>query len=131
MSLIVLKNSDGTKSLDLTRSIPMKTYQVNVEENNEEWTDSNYTKHFRLLAEKVTGTFKLKFKSIADYANFMTFLSTNKDSSSGLIKADVFCMYPYTTKSNINVKLTFNPVDDLPMIADGQADGFQVTIEES
>lgn len=127
-SLIVLKGSNNTE-LDLTRYIPMKKYNINVTENYEEWTDSNYTIHRQKTDEKAEGDFTLRFPSISLYQQFVNFLETNKDSSTGAISCSVFCMNKYAVR-NIYAFLTFNPADELPLLADNKSDGFSVVLQE-
>ena len=126
-SLIVLNGANSTK-YDLTRFIPVPEYNVNAVEAYEEWIDSAYTTHRRLLSSKAQGDFTLKFPSISEYETFMTFLNANMDSDTGAINADVFLMYPYLTRSGIDVFLTFAPQDDLPYLVEGKGNGFKVNV---
>lgn len=128
-SLIVLNGSSST-TYDLTRFIPVPDYNVNAVEEYEEWIDSAYTTHRRLLSSKAQGEFTLKFPSISEYASFMTFFNANQDSDTGTINADVFLMYPYETRQGIDVFLTFTPQDDLPFLAEGKGNGFKVTLKQ-
>ena len=127
-SLIVLNSSDSLTTFDLTKHMPMGSYNVNAVEEYDEWTDSNYATHRHLLSSKAQGEFTLKFKSITEYEAFMTFYNANIDSSTGAINADVFVMYPYETRQGIDVFLTFAPQDDLPYLAEGKAKGFSVKL---
>lgn len=128
-SLIVLRGSNST-TYDLTRFIPVPEYNVNAVEEYEEWIDSAYTTHRRLLSSKAQGEFTLKFPNITEYESFMTFFNANQDDDTGTIKANVFLMYPYTTRQNIDVFLTFAPQDDLPYLAEGKGNGFKVTLKQ-
>lgn len=127
MALLKL-NGSGNTTYDLTRFIPVPKYNVNAVEEYEEWTDSAYATHRRLLSSKAQGQFTLKFPSISDYSAFMTFYTSNMDSATGTINADVFLTYPYVTRQGIDVFLKFAPQNDLPLIADGKAEGFQVEL---
>ena len=129
MSLFVLNGANST-TYDLTRFIPMTNYNVNAVEEYKEWTDSAYTTHRRLLSSKAQGKFTLKFHSIAEYESFMTFYNTNMDSDTGAINADVFLMYPYETRQGIDVFLTFAPQNDLPYLAEGKGQGFEVNVQQ-
>lgn len=128
-SLIKLNGSNST-SLDLTRFIPVPEYNVNAVEAYEEWTDSAYTTHRRLLSSKAQGDFTLKFHSLSEYESFMTFFNANMDSDTGAINADVFLMYPYETRQGIDVFLTFAPQDDLPYLVEGKGSGFKVNVKQ-
>ena len=126
-SLIVLNGSDSA-TFDLTKHIPVPDYNVNAVEEYEEWTDSAYTTHRRLLSSKAQGDFTLKFHSLAEYESFMTFFNANMDEDTGAINADVFLMYPYETRQAIDVFLTFAPQDDIPYLAEGKGKGFKVNV---
>lgn len=127
MSLIVLNGANST-TYDLTRFIPVPNYNVNAVEEYKEWTDSNYDTHKRLLSCKAQGEFTLKFTSLADYQEFMTFVNTNTDADEGTINADVFLTYPNVTRQGIDVFLTFAPPNELPLMGKGNTSGFSVKL---
>lgn len=129
MSLIVLNGANST-TYDLTRYIPVPKYNVNAVEEYKKWTDSNYDTHRRLLSSKAQGDFTLKFPSLSDFEEFMTFINANTDETEGTINADVFLTYPYETRQGIDVFLTFAPQNDLPLIKTGNAEGFTVQLEQ-
>lgn len=127
-SLIVLKGS-GTAQMDLTRFIPMSKYAINNIVNYEEWKDSNYAIHRQKTDEKAQGDFTLRFPSIAKYQDFVSFISTHKDSSTGAVKCLIWLNNEFRTKE-IYAFLDFEPQNDLPLLADNKSDGFTVTLQE-
>lgn len=127
-SLIILKGKNGA-NLDLTRFIPMSKYSINNIRNYDEWIDSNYAKHRQLTDEKAEGDFTLRFPSINLYQNFVSFLNTHRDNSTGAIACDVWCTNEMRVKT-INAFLDFEPQNDLPLLADNKSDGFTVTLSE-
>lgn len=127
MSLIVLNGANST-TYDLTRFIPVPNYNINAVEEYKEWTDSNYDTHRRLVSSKAQGDFTLKFPSLVDYQEFMTFVNANTDPEEGTINVDVFLTYPNITRQGIDVFLTFAPQNDLPLMATGNAAGFSVKL---
>ena len=128
---IKYKENNVTKTYDLSKHIPMGTYNVNVLEEFEEWTDSNYDIHRRLLRNRVEGTFDLLFKSISDYEDFLTVLTKAKTTTGqNYIEMDAFC----TNKgASYNKKFYFEfaPTNDLPNMADSKNDAFTMTIKEA
>lgn len=114
-------------SLDLTKFIPFPKYKINLIENYEEWIDSNKTRHRRLTDTKVEGEFTLNFHKPSDYFDFVSFYQANKDSVTGAIQAEVFCVNTNTTKTVYGF-LDFEPQNELPLMMKG--DGFTVTFEE-
>lgn len=127
-SLIVLKGTGG-RTLDLTRYIPMSKYSVNNIRNYDEWVDSNYAKHRQLTDEKAEGDFTLRFPSIKLYQDFVAFIATHRNNSTGAIACDVWCTNEFRVKT-INAFLDFEPQNDLPLLADNKSDGFTVTLTE-
>lgn len=128
---IKYKENNVTKTYNLSRHIPMGSYNVNVLEEFEEWTDSNYDIHRKLLRNRVEGTFDLLFKSIADYETFLDVLALAKATTGqNYIEMDAFC----TNKGAIYNKkfyYEFAPKNDLPNMADSKNEAFTVTIKES
>lgn len=128
---IKYKENNVTKTYDLSKHIPMGSYNVNVIEEFEEWTDSNYDIHRKLLRNRVEGTFDLKFKSIADYETFIDVLALAKATTQqNYIEMDAFA----TNKGMIYNKkfyFEFAPKNDLPMMADSKNDAFTFTIKEA
>lgn len=132
-NLIDIKYTEGgiQKTYNLTTHIPMGTYNVNVMEEYEEWTDSNYDIHRKLLRNRIEGSFNLKFKSIADYEEFLDVLAKAKTTTGqNYIKMSAFV----TNKGQILTKMfyfEFEPTNDLPTMADGKNDAFTFTIKEA
>lgn len=126
-SLVLLKN--GANTLDLTRNIPLGKYQVNDADNFYEWTDSDYVVHRQITDSKAVGSFTLKFQSVADFEEFINFVESAKDSASGAINAEVYCMNKHIVK-DIDCFLTYSPADTLPQMAEHKNEGFQVDIQE-
>lgn len=128
---IKYKENNVTKTYNLSTHIPMGTYNVNMLEEYEEWTDSNYDIHRKLLRNRIEGTFDLKFKSIADYETFLDVLTKAKTTTGqNYIEMDAFA----TNKgASYNKKFyyEFTPKNQLPMMADSKNDAFTVTIKEA
>lgn len=115
--------------MDLTRYIPMSKYTINNIVNYSEWVDSNYAIHRQKTDEKAQGEFTLRFPTIAIYVQFVQFLSTYRDPSTGAIKCVVWLNNEHRTKE-INAFLDFEPQNDLPLLADNKSDGFTVELQE-
>ena len=128
---IKYKENSVTKTYNLTQHIPMGSYNVNVLEEYEEWTDSNYDIHRKLLRNRVEGTFNLKFKSIGDYETFLsTITKARTTTGQNYIEMDAFA----TNKGvsyNKKFYIEFEPKNDLPMMSDSKNDAFTVTIKEA
>lgn len=127
--LIVLKGGSN-ETFDLTRYIPMGSYQINNITNYDEWTDSNYTVHRRKTSEKAQGDITVVFPDISTYEAFVTFISTYKNATTGAIACDVFVTNENRVKS-INAFIDFEPQNDLPYLNEKKSDGFTISIMES
>ena len=128
---IKYRENNVSKVFNLSRFIPMGTYEVNVSEEFEEWTDSNYDIHRKLLRNRVEGSFGLKFSDITDYERFLTVLSLAKTATGqNYIEMDAFA-------TNMGTRYTkkfyyqFKPKNDLPYMAEGKNDAFTFTIKEA
>lgn len=126
-SLIILKGKNAT--LDLTRCVPMGKWNVNNIVNYEEWEDSNYVIHRREKCNRAQGSFTLRFPNIQKYQEFVNFLATHKNSTTGAIDCEVWCTNEFRVKS-ITAFLEFEPSNDLPLLADNKSEGFTVELQE-
>lgn len=128
---IKYKENNVLKTYDLSTFVPMGTYNVNVLEEYEEWTDSNYDIHRKLLRNRIEGSFDLKFRSIADYEELLRILALAKATTDqNYIEMDAFA----TNKGlryNKKFYYEFAPKNDLPMMADSKNDAFTFTIKEA
>lgn len=128
---IKYKENNITKIYNLSRHIPMGSYNVNILEEFEEWTDSNYDIHRKLLRNRVEGTFDLKFKSVEEYEGFLNVLTAAKATTGqNYIEMDAFC----TNRGAIYNKkfyYEFEPKNDLPQMTDSKNESFTFTIKEA
>ena len=128
---IKYKEDNVTKTYNLSQHIPMGTYNVNVLEEFEEWTDSNYDIHRKLLRNRVEGTFDLKFYSIDAYEEFLNVLTKAKTTTGQqYIEMDAFATNKGTSY-NKKFYYEFAPKNDLPQMADCKNNAFTVTIKEA
>lgn len=67
-----------TKFVDFTRYIVAPSYDVNMTDVNEDWTDADYVTHRVVVREKVSGKFNIRFTSVEDYNNFMDTIYQNR-----------------------------------------------------
>lgn len=131
--LIEIKYTENgvAKTYDLSKHVPMGTYNVNVLEEFEEWTDSNYDIHRKLLRNRVEGTFNLKFKSISDYEDFLTAITKARTTTG----QNYITMNAFATNKGTNYTkkfyIEFTPKNDLPHMVDSKNDAFTVTIKEA
>lgn len=120
----------GTSSnLDLTRNIPTPEYNVQDVKNYVTWTDGNYSIHRHLTDSKAQGTFKLKFPTKEDYLSFVNFIKSNENAVDGSLLCDVYCNNRNEVK-RVNAFLDFQPDNELPLMADRDYEGFDVTLSE-
>lgn len=126
-SLIVLIGKN--RNLDLTRVIPTPEYNVQDIQNFVSWVDGNYSIHRHLTDTKAQGTFKLKFPRKEDYFEFVEFIKANENKDDKSIVCDVYCNNRNEVK-RIHAFLDYQPDNELPLMADQEYEGFDVTLEE-
>ena len=68
-------------TMDLTNLIVVPSYQVNLMDGYEEWTDNNQVTHRDIVSQKAKGSFSVKFETVDQYQAFMTYLKNNKKSN--------------------------------------------------
>lgn len=131
LATITYKENNVQKTYDLTRHIPVGSYDVNMNEEFEEWTDSNYDIHRKLLRNRIEGTFGIKFNSIAEYESFLNILALAKiTTGQNYIEMNMFV----TNKGQTYTKkfyYEFSPKNDLPNMAHGNSEAFSFTIKEA
>lgn len=74
---------------DLTDYIDIQNYEVNKEPVYEEWTDGNHVKHRNKIRTRISGSFKVGFKTAAEATAFITLL-TNSITSGSYYTASIY-----------------------------------------
>lgn len=127
----MLSFSIGTTPTSYANYILAGTYQVNNNPTYESYTDANTVEHRVLLrANKVSGTFDMKFRTPAQYASFVNYITANRNASSG-------ALYILLSVNNTNTVyagwfyLTFEPVRNRDGKLQEYMETFTVTIEEA
>ena len=75
---------------DLTKWEQTDKHEVNREDVYEEWADGNWTTHRVIARTRVSGTVILSFPRAADYAAFLSLLTSARDAS-GYYNVKVYC----------------------------------------
>lgn len=83
---------------DLTPWEKTEAHAVNREDVFETWTDGNWIDHRVIVRTRITGTVVLSFWKAADYAAFMTLLTTQRDAE-GFYPVTVWCANTNTTET--------------------------------
>ncbi len=116
---------------DVTPHIVVPTYKINKLPKYEDWEDANYTTHREVVRHIVSGTFTVKFWSIAEFEEFITAVdATLMNDGSHHIYA-----YVANDKTNQSLQSTYAFIEfdlehTLPIIGTEDDDGFEVTITE-
>ena len=114
--------------MDLTNYIVVPSYQVNLQDGYEEWTDMNKTDHHDICAKKAKGTFSVKFQTLEE---FQTFLIVMKDykKSNGAYDCSVYCTNQLTT-INAEMYIDFDPPNVMPYIGVKDYDSIEITVSQ-
>lgn len=113
---------------DLTEYIEVPSYQVNLQDGYEEWTDNNKITHRDIVAQKAKGSFNLKFDRLQDYQAFIVVMKTYKKQN-GAYDCTVYCN---NTLSCINVEMfvDFELANVMPFIGAKSYDSISVSVEQ-
>jgi hypothetical protein len=115
-------------TMDLTTLIEVPSYQVNLEDVYEEWTDNNQVTHRDTIAKKAKGSFNVRFESVDQYQAFMMYLKNNKKQN-----ASYDCsVYLNNMLEAINTEMfiDFAPENFMPYIGVKEYDSIEVTVEQ-
>lgn len=114
--------------MDLTNYIVAPSYQVNLADGYEEWTDNNKVTHRDIVARKAKGSFDIRFQTIEEYQTFMIVMKDYKKQN-GSYDCTVYCnnlLSAYTTEMYID----FDAADVMPFIGAKDYDPINITVEE-
>ena len=67
-------------STDLTSYIDQQNWDVNRTPVYVDWTDANHVIHRHVNRYRISGKFKIGFKSVTDVTSFLTLLENNRQS---------------------------------------------------
>jgi len=124
---IIFKLND----VDYSDYVVASNYNVNLKDIFQEWTDGGYVKHRDVVAQKLTGSFQMYFRTRTELQTFLTALANCKTSDN---------TYPVKLKANNktvaslqmskNVFLDFEPVRKRDQGGTDRFDVIEVTVEE-
>ncbi len=114
---------------DFTGNIVLDTYEVNLVEVNDKYTDASETDHYIFLRNRIKGKFDMAFKTQGDYSAFLTAYTGNKISAKN---AWPITVTPNNTLSaaQIYARVTFEPKRTKTAAGTDIIRQLSVTIEE-
>lgn len=65
---------------DLTEFVDKQNWDVNRTPVFKDWTDANQVIHRHVMRYRISGSFKIGFKEVADVTSFLTLLEANRQS---------------------------------------------------
>lgn len=114
--------------MDLTNYIVVPSYQVNLQDGYEEWTDNNKVTHRDIVAKKAKGSFSVKFETVDEYMTFMIVMKDYKKQN-GAYDCTVYCNNMLTTY-NVEMFVDFDAADVMPFIGNKEYDAIEITVEQ-
>lgn len=114
---------------DYTGNVVQNTWDVNKLPVYKEYKDANEEKHKRFLRNKISGSFKMVFKDLTDFAAFQTTL----DNARSATNFTVFCTVydnKHSTTETINAFIDFKPGLRQSVGLEEYIEPFTVTLEE-
>lgn len=115
-------------TMDLTTLIEVPSYQVNLQDGYEEWTDNNKVTHRDKVSEKAMGTFNLRFESVDQYQAFMIYMANNKKQN-GSYDCSVY-LNNKLTAINVEMFIDYEASDVMPFIGVKDYDSLEITVEQ-
>lgn len=112
--------------MDLTNLIVVPSYQVNLLDGYEEWTDNNKVTHRDISSQKAQGSFQIKFETLEQYQTFMIVMKDYKKQN-GAYDCTVFCNNRLSTY-NIEMFIDFEAPNVMPYIGSKDYDPIDITV---
>lgn len=114
---------------DLTGHVVQNTWKVNKLPVYKTYKDANEETHKRFLRDKVSGSFQLVFKDLAEYAAFNTLINSKRSASSFTVPCTVYDNIS-GTQISINAFLDYDLTVKQSAGLDEYIEPFDVKIEE-
>lgn len=95
---MALSNLFVIGSTDFTPWERTENHNVNRDDVFEEWVDGNWVSHRVIARTRISGSVVLSFSRAADFASFMTSMSTERNVN-GYYPITVWCSNTNTTES--------------------------------
>lgn len=115
--------------IDYTSFIKVPSYKVNALEVYEEWTDANRVTHRDVIRQRVAGGFTMIFDNQTDYLNFLNVIDTKKSVGDGHITG-TFYVNNKNVAISVDVFVTCEPANELPILGIKETEGLNIAIEE-
>lgn len=114
--------------MDLTNFIKVPTYQVNLLDGYDEWTDSNKYTHRDIHSRKAKGSFEVVFETIEQFQTFMVVMNNNKKQN-GSYDCTVYCNNKLSTIS-AEMYIDFEAANVMPYLGIKEVETLKVTVEQ-
>ena len=98
-------------STDVTANILIDSYAVYNQPVYKNYEDANGITHKRYIRNKIKGTFEMFFKTLSEYSDFVTLITSNTDNTNYSVACtvfDTFRMDLYTINAFIEFKPTIS-----------------------
>lgn len=115
-------------TMDLTNFIVVPSYQVNLLDGYEEWTDNNKVTHRDIISKKASGSFSLKFENLDQYQAFLLYMANNKKQN-GSYDCTVYFNNTLSSET-IEMFIDFEPANVMPYVGVKDYDAIEVTVEQ-
>lgn len=114
---------------DYTGNVVQNTWDVNKLPVYKEYKDANEEKHKRFLRNKISGSFKMVFKDLTDFAAFQSALDTARSATNFTVSCTVYDN-KHSQAETINAFIDFKPGLRQKAGLEEYIEPFTVTLEE-
>jgi len=101
---MTILNINGT---DFSGNVEVGSYKVNTNDVFSSWTDANGANHRQITRQQISGSFKMGFRSMEDYSEFINKAFTTRDSE-GWVPCYLYVNNLNTSKS-CKMYISFTP----------------------
>lgn len=115
---------------DFTNNVVIGSYEVNKVPVYDEWEDASGTIHRIKTRDRISGSFEIFFRTLTDYATFLTAVTNNTSSSNLSVKVSLAINNANTTVTDVYVYMDYAPVRDVDGTRNDYFKVISVTIEE-
>lgn len=114
---------------EFTNFIVVPSYKVNRNDQYLSWTDANHIQHRHKTRTKVSGSFSMLFNDVDSFCKFLETVETSKNQALYIPDCSVYCNN-IDQVQNVNLFISYDVSDYIPLFGTGENQSFEVTIEE-
>lgn len=93
--------------VDFSGNVKVGTYKVNSEDVYSGWTDANGIEHRHITRQRVSGTFEMQFRNMAQFKEFTEHIESNT-TKDGYVPCHIF-VNNLAKRKSCNMYISYKP----------------------